>query len=424
MTAMWQWLETTRAARESRGLARTARVRVEGTGGLDGSAGSDGLGGLVDLASNDYLGMARDPRVVAAGLSALRTYGAGARASRVVTGTLPPHEEAERALCELTGQESALVLASGYAANIAVVTALGGPGTLLVTDEHIHASVHDAARLSRSPRVTTPHGDVEAVEAALAARAEPRALVVVESIYSVLGDAADLPALAAVCARHDALLLVDEAHGIGVVGDGRGGVHAAGLAGHDHVILTATLSKAVGAQGGAVLGLARLRRHLVDVARAFIFDTGLAPASAAAAARACRIIADEPERVAGIARRAGIVAQTCGVPQAAGAVQSLPMRSPEAAVAATAELEARGVLVGCFRPPSVPDGVSRLRLCADAGLDVEAVTRAAELVARVADAHGRANPPATESTRGAPDGASGVEFRGEATVLEPAGPRP
>ena len=385
MTAMWQWLDTTRAAREARGLARTARVRVD-PAHPGGAAG----GGLVDLASNDYLGLARDPRVVAAGMSALRTYGAGARASRVVTGTLPPHEEAERALCDLTGQESALVLASGYASNIAVVTALGGPGTLLVTDEHIHASVHDAARLSRCPRVTTPHGDVAAVEAALAARSEPRALVVVESIYSVLGDAADLSALAAVCARHDALLLVDEAHGIGVVGEGRGGVHAAGLAGHEHVILTATLSKALGAQGGAVLGPDRLRRHLVDVARAFIFDTGLAPASAAAAARACRIIATEPERVAGIERRARIVAQTCGVPKAAGAVQSLPMRGPQEAVAATAELDREGVLVGCFRPPSVPDGISRLRLCADAGLDREVVTRAAALVARVAAEHGSA----------------------------------
>ena len=178
----------------------------------------------------------------------------------------------------------------------------------MLTDEHIHASLIDAARLSRSPVEVFPHGDLDALEQRLAARSQPRAVVVIESIYSVLGDAADVSAAARLCADHDALLVVDEAHGIGVAGHGRGAVHAAGLAGAEHVAVTATLSKALGSQGGAVLGSPALREHLVNTARSFIFDTGLAPAAAAAAAQACRIIADEPERVAAVGRNAALIA--------------------------------------------------------------------------------------------------------------------
>jgi 8-amino-7-oxononanoate synthase len=371
MAAMQDWLVQAARVRARRGIIRHAEAAA-------GPAGP-----LLDLASNDYLGLATDPRLKAAAVDAIYRFGTGARASRVVTGTLAIHAQLEDELCALTGQPAALVFSSGYTANLGVLTALGRPGTLILTDQHVHASVIDAARLSRCDVEVFRHGDLAALRRALENRTVPRAVVVVESIYSVFGDAADLPATAALCADHDAILVVDEAHGVSVLGGGRGGVHAAGLAGADHVIVTATLSKALGAQGGAVLGSPMLREHLVNTARTFIFDTGLAPSSAAAAAEACRIVAAEPDRVAAIARNAALIADECGMPAAAGAVQSLPVSTPEAAVAITQTLRDAGVLVGCFRPPSVPDGISRLRMTASAALDPDQAVRAAKLITSI-----------------------------------------
>jgi 8-amino-7-oxononanoate synthase len=368
MGTLQDWLGAQARVRSRRGVVRHTVPRA-------GTAV-----GVLDLASNDYLGLAADPRLKAAGIAAVERYGTGARSSRVVTGTSAVHEELEAELCRLTGQPAALAFSSGYAANLGILTALGGPGTLILRDEHAHASLIDGARLSRSPVEIFPHGDLAALGRLLAARTQPRAVVVVESIYSVLGDAADLAATARLCAEQDALLVVDEAHGIGVAGDGRGAVHAAGLAGAEHIVLTMTLSKALGAQGGAVLGPAALRDHLVNTARTFIFDTGLAPCPAAAAAEACRIIAAEPERVRAVDRNAGLVAAGLGIGQAAGAVQSLPVGSPERAAHLAARLEETGVLVGCFRPPSVPDGVSRLRLTARADLAPEQLRAATDLI--------------------------------------------
>lgn len=365
-TAMDAWLQSRADVRERRGLIRHDAVHRPGT---------------IDLASNDYLGLAGDPRLAAAAADATAMYGAGARASRVVSGTTGAHRDLESSLCLLTGQEAALSFSSGYTANLGIITALGGPGTLLVHDAHVHASLLDGIRLSRSPSVSVAHGDLAGIRAALAGRSKPRAVVVLESIYSVLGDAADLAAVAALCAEFDALLLVDEAHGIGVAGDGRGAVHAAGLAGAPHVAVTATLSKALGSQGGAVLGSVLLREHLTNTARTFIFDTALAPASAAAAAEAARIVLAEPDLAGQVHVNAAILAGHCGVRVAAGAVQSIPVGSPELAAALAAELLAAGVSVGCFRPPSVPDGVSRLRLTARANLGGAELERAAGLVA-------------------------------------------
>ena len=243
-------------------LGAEARARAEA--GLDRvDAGPHGL----DLASNDYLGLANHPSVIAAGCEAIARWGTSARASRLVTGTTPAHHEAEAALSALTGRDTALVFSSGYAANLAVLTALTGPDCLIVSDAHNHASLIDACRLSKAEVVRTPHGDATAVEEALRQRTQPEAIVVVESVYSVLGDAPDLARLLELCARFDALLVIDEAHGIGVVGGGAGA--AAALVDHrDRVVVTATLSKSLGAQGGAVLGPAAVRDEFVIVSRA------------------------------------------------------------------------------------------------------------------------------------------------------------
>ncbi|MCA1282345.1 8-amino-7-oxononanoate synthase [Saccharopolyspora sp. 7B] len=367
------WLAAQRAERERAGLQRELRPRP---------ADDE----LLDLAGNDYLGLRRHLEVRRAAAAAGWEWGAGSGASRLVTGTTTLHAELERELAGFTGRESALVLSTGYQANLAAVTALAGKDALVVSDAHAHASLIDAARLSRAAIEVVAHNDVAAIRAALAAAGSRRTLVLTESIFSVLGDAAPLPELAAVCAEHDALLVVDEAHGLGVAGSGgRGLVHAHGLAGHPHVVLTATLSKSFGAMGGAVLGSAALVDHLVNRARPFIFDTALAPAPTAGALAALRVLRREPELPSLVHRRGAELAARLGVPPSAGAVLSVPMPSPRCALAAQAAVLAAGVRVGCFRPPSVPDGVSRLRATTSAALDDADWSRAVDVLARVVD---------------------------------------
>ncbi|WP_141012829.1 aminotransferase class I/II-fold pyridoxal phosphate-dependent enzyme [Nocardioides sambongensis] len=352
----WQrWLAQQADDRERAGLTRRLRPRAAEEP-------------LVDLAGNDYLGLARDPSVRAAASRAALTWGGGAGASRLVTGSLTLHAELEHELATATGQPAALVLSTGYHANLAVVAALADRDTRIISDAHVHASLVDGCRLSRAGLTVVPHSDVDAVRAALAAadRAGERALVLVESVYSVLGDAAPLSELASVCAEHDALLVVDEAHGLGVHGPGLVARH--GLAGLPHVLLTATLSKSLASQGGAVLGPSAVREHLVNRARPFVFDTGLAPPAAAAAREALRQMTARPDLGATVRRRVEQVAEAVGVGVPAGAVLSVPMASPGAAVAAQAAALDAGLRVGCFRPPSVPDGISRLRITASAGV--------------------------------------------------------
>jgi len=323
---------------------------------------------VIDLAGNDYLGFAQDPRVVKAASAAAEMWGAGAGASRLVSGTLPVHEALETALTDWTGRPAAVALSTGYHANLAAVTALADAETLIVSDAHVHASLIDACRLSRGTVRVVPHNDPAAVEAALRERSQPRAMVIVESIYSVLGDAAPLAELARMCSEHEAVLLVDEAHGLGVAGQqGRGLVHAAGLAAAGDVVVTATLSKALGSQGGAILASQAVIDQVVNTARPFIYDTGLAPAAAGAATEALAILASDPGPVARLRQVAQALGARLGA-SPAGAVMSVPMPGPEEALAAQARCREAEVLVGCFRPPSTPDGSSRLRLTASARL--------------------------------------------------------
>ncbi len=280
------------------------------------------------------------------------------------------------------------MFSTGYQANLAAVAALADRDTLVVSDAHIHASLVDAVRLSRARLSVIPHNDVDAVRTALADHRDTggRALVLAESVYSVLGDAAPLPDLATICADADALLLVDEAHGLGVHGPGL--VASSGLAGLPHVLVTATLSKALGSQGGAVLGPEPVRQHLVNRGRPFVFDTALAPAAAGAALAALEIVRTTPALAGVVHARGTDLAAALGVAPSEGAVLSVPMPSPQAAVAAQAAALAQGVRVGCFRPPSVPDGVSRLRITVNAGLPDDAWARAVEVVVAVVKEHG------------------------------------
>jgi 8-amino-7-oxononanoate synthase len=285
-----------------------------------------------------------------------------------------------------------LVFSSGYLANLGVVTALTGPGALVVSDARNHASLIDACRLSRARVAVVPHADVAAVASALSGRTEARALVVTDGIFSVDGDLAPLRELADAVHAHDGVLVVDEAHGLGVMGPlGQGAAHAAGLLPHDDVIVTATLSKALGGQGGAVLGNRATIDHLVDTARTFIFDTGLAPPNVGSALAALHVLRREPERVGAVRRNAtrlAELARAAGLDAAtpAGAVIAVRIGSPSQALQAATICEEQGVRVGCFRPPSVPDDVSRLRVTARADLSDADFARAARAFGAVAAA--------------------------------------
>lgn len=348
-------------------LAEAARRRE--AAGLTRVLSCDHPHGLIDLAGNDYLSLRHDPAVLGSATRALQAYGAGAGASRLVTGTWPVHDELEAELATLTNMPAALVFSTGYHVNLSVITALADTDTLVVSDAHNHASLIDAARLARGRVAVVPHLDTAAVEQALRERTEPRALVVVESVFSVLGDAADLVALHALAERYDAMLVVDEAHGIGVVGGrGEGLAAATGLTPSERLVITTSLSKSLATQGGAAMCTPLVREHLVNTARPFIFDTGLAPAAAGAALGALRRFVADPAMVARVRDAAARIADALGVERPAGAVLSAPMPGPKQALAAVARAAGAGVRIGCFRPPSTPDGVSRLRLTAHAGL--------------------------------------------------------
>ena len=359
-TSPLAWLEAVEQQRRQAGLRRALRPRPA-------------VSTELDLASNDYLGLSQHPDVIEGGVDALRTWGAGATGSRLVTGDTMLHGELEAALAEFVGAATGLVFSSGYAANLGAVVGLSGAGSLLVSDAYSHASLVDACRLSRARVVVTPHRDVDAVDAALAARDEERAVVITESVFSADGALAPVRQLHEVCRRHRALLMVDEAHGLGVRGaGGRGLLHELGLAGAPDIVMTTTLSKALGSQGGAVLATSPVRDHLIDAARPFIFDTGLAPAAVGAALAALRVLSAEPWRPEAVLRHAGTLAQICEVSEAPqSAVVSVILGAPEVALAAATACLDAGVRVGCFRPPTVPAGTSRLRLTARASLDAD-----------------------------------------------------
>ncbi|MDW6058232.1 8-amino-7-oxononanoate synthase [Streptomyces sp. FXJ1.4098] len=391
----FEWIDEESERRSRAGLVRTLKPRPADSP-------------LLDLAGNDYLGLARHPEVTAAAGAAAARWGAGSTGSRLVTGHTELHSTLEAELAAFCGFEAALVFSSGYAANLAAVTALSGRDALVLSDAVNHASLIDGCRLSRAEVAVVPHADPEAVRKALeaaslaltaeaaaqpprgATRPRRRALVVTDSVFSVDGNAAPLPALAAACRAHGAALVIDDAHGFGVLGDGgRGAPQGAGLAGAPDVVVTVTLSKALGSQGGAVLGPARVIEHLVNSARTFIFDTGLNPAAVGAALASLRLLRREPERAAraralatGLYERLTAAGLSAVRPDAS--VVSVRAPSPEQAVQWAADCRAAGLAVGCFRPPSVTDGISRLRLTARADLTDQQIEEAADTIVRTA----------------------------------------
>jgi 8-amino-7-oxononanoate synthase len=320
----------------------------------------------LNFCSNDYLGLAADPRVARAARQALESSGTGSGAAALVCGYNREHRLLEEALAAFTGRPRALLFASGWAANLGVLRALLTRDDVLVADELNHASLIDGGRLSGARYVRVPHRDLAAVQAGLAAApAGALRLVATDGVFSMDGDVAPLAELADLCRRHDAALMVDDAHGFGVLGaHGRGAVEQAGVTPDVQV---ATLGKALGVAGAFVAGAEDLIEFLVQRARSWVFSTAPPPALAAAARCALGIVQAEPERRerlrARVQRfRAGAAERGIALLGSATAIQPLVLGDEGAALALSAALLQRGYWVAAIRPPTVPPGTSRLRI--------------------------------------------------------------
>ncbi len=386
---MTAWMDDDLEDRRRRGLYRARRRLQSGQGAHVRLGGHD----LVNFASNDYLNLAGDPRLARAAARAARRWGTGAGASPLVSGHLPPLRALERDLARWEETEASLVFSSGFAANLAVVGTLAGKPDAVFSDAWNHASLIDGCRLSGARVHIYRHLDLDHLADLLAAEGAKarRRLIVSDSVFSMDGDLAPVRELLGLAERFDALLVLDEAHATGVLGEQGQGVTDGLTAAErcsERLVKVGTLSKALGSQGGFVCGSRQLVRWLVNHARPYIFSTALAPPAAAAARRAIRIISEESERRESLLRlaeglRAGL--RGLGLEVGGSRCQILPVILGDArrAVAVSRRLEGEGLLVPAIRPPSVLEGTSRLRISLTAGhtaADVEKLLAALRAV--------------------------------------------
>lgn len=337
----------------------------------------------MDLCSNDYLGLRRDPRLAEAAATAAREHGAGAGAARLLRGTCPLHEDLEATLAGWKGTEAALLFNTGFQANATLLPALVGQGDGVFSDALNHASLVDGCRLARAGGAHLgifAHADAQDLDRQLstwrgAAPAGALALVATDAVFSMDGDAADLPALLAVCHRHGALLLVDEAHATGLLGqEGAGLAQAQGVQGQVPLVM-GTLGKALGAFGAFVAGPALLREHLLNTARGFIFSTALPPPAVGAALEGVRLARAEPwrrQRALGLADQ---LRRALGLAPQPSAIVPVPVGDDARAMQLAEALQAQDFDVRAVRPPTVPEGSARLRITTGAHLDDGVIDR-------------------------------------------------
>lgn len=330
---------------------------------------------LVDFSSNDYLGLARDPRLAEAMAESARRDGTGSGASHLVTGHRAAHHALEERLAAWCGRERALLFSTGYMANLGLASALVGPGDRVLEDRLNHASLLDAGLLSRARFARYAHADCEALERRLARPASGRTLVLTDGVFSMDGDIAPLAGLAAACRRRGALLAVDDAHGLGVIGDsGRGSLECHQLTQQDVPLLVGTLGKAFGSFGAFVAGPAVLIDWLIQRARTYVYTTALPPPVAATTLTALDLVEREPwrrERCLALTQRFRAGAQRSGLALAPSVTPIQPVIVGEAGatLAASEALLARGFLVVAIRPPTVAVGSARLRVTLSAAQD-------------------------------------------------------
>jgi 8-amino-7-oxononanoate synthase len=345
------------AALEDARLRRTPAVTAR-----EGIYAQRGNRRLMSFSCNDYLNLSQHPAVIKAAIEALKRYGAGAGASRLVTGNHPLYAELEDLLARLKATEAACVFGSGYLANSGIIPALVGPDDLVLIDELSHACIHAGAKLSGAAVQRYRHCDVAHVEALLRAHRNkhPRALLLTDGVFSMDGDLAPLHDLAMLAGRFDAWLLADDAHGLGVVGGGRGSSFANGGPA-DVPLQMGTLSKAIGAYGGYLCASQPVIDLMRTRARTFIYSTGLPPPVIAAAIAALDVIDREPDYVAKPLRKAKTFARALNLPEPQSAIVPVILGEAEAALQAAHALEEEGFLVVAIRPPTVPQGTARLR---------------------------------------------------------------
>jgi 8-amino-7-oxononanoate synthase len=364
-------------AREQHGLRR----RLITTDRQAGARSRRGDQDLISFCCNDYLGLSQHRNVIDAAKAALEQYGAGAGASRLVTGNHPLYEALENRLARLKQTEAACVFGSGYLANLGIVPALMGRDDLIIADELVHASMHAGIHASSAHSVLFAHNDVEDCRVKLreSRSSYDHCLIMTEGVFSMDGDRAPLAALCDVADEYDSWLMTDDAHGFGVLGDGRGSAAEAGVAGRIPLQM-GTLSKAVGAYGGFLCASSPITELMVNRARSLIYATGLPPASVAAAIAALDLIETDRKLVAAPLSHARRFSAALGLDEAASAIVPLIVGSPERAIEASQALAARGFLVAAIRPPTVPEGTSRLRFTFSATHEESDIDRLAAAV--------------------------------------------
>ncbi|HEX5713456.1 MAG TPA: 8-amino-7-oxononanoate synthase [Solirubrobacterales bacterium] len=376
-----------------RGLYRRLRL-IEGPQGpkvlLDGRP-------VTLLCSNNYLGLADHPQVREAAAEAALRWGAGAGASRLVSGNMEPHRRLERRLAAFKGCEAALLFGSGYLANSGIVAALAGAGEVVFSDELNHASIVDGCRLARAETFVYRHGDLEHLAWGLSEAGARAALIVSDGVFSMDGDVAPLPGLAELARRHGCRLMIDEAHATGALGPGgRGSVAAAGL-GEEVDVVVGTLGKALGSYGAYACANAETVDFLLNSARSFIFSTAPPPPSVAAAAAALELVDEDrvgrlQANAAGF--RTALAAEGLGDHRSQTQIVPIEVGAAEAAMALCERLLERGVFAQGIRPPTVPEGSSRLRFTVMATHEAEQLEDAARLAGAAVRELGLATPPA------------------------------
>jgi len=350
-------------------LRRRLRV-IESAHGAEVESGGRRM---LMLSSNNYLDLAAHPSVKRAATEAVERYGVGAAASRLVAGSLEPVHRLEESLARFKGVEAALVFGSGYLANMGAITALTGPGDAVFSDELNHASLVDGCRLSRAAVRIFRHRDADHLKALLEDSAGfGRRLIVTDSVFSMDGDVAPLAEIVELARRFRAAVMIDEAHGVGVIGPGGAGLAAELGLEHEIDVQVGTLSKALGAYGAYVAGSRTLIDFLINRARCFIYTTGLPPALAAAADAALEVMINEPARIARLHdnatyMRAALVAAGFELAPTMSSILPVMMGSAQNALMMAERLFARGVYVIAIRPPTVPQGSARLRVTPTAG---------------------------------------------------------
>lgn len=361
-----------------RNLTRRIRSTARGPGAL----AVRGSARLTSFCDNDYLGLTQHPAVIEAAVTATRAFGAGAGASRLVTGSGPLYDALEARLARIKGTEAALVFGSGYLANIGIIPAFAGPRDMIVGDELMHACMHAGAKLSGAATHLFRHNDIADCRRRLKAHrvTAERCLILTEGVFSMDGDRAPVAELAALAREFDAWLLVDDAHALGVINNGRGsGIDGDGRPlGVD--LAMGTLSKAVGSYGGYVAAGRAVVDYLTNRARSLIFTTGLPPGVLAASERALQLIEDDAELTARPLAHARAFTAALGLPEAESAVVPLVLGEEAPALAAADAMAERGFLVTAIRPPTVPAGTSRLRFTFSAAHTDDDVARLIEAV--------------------------------------------